>query len=58
VVTSELFPTSHFQHVVIISIREQISILAYLKAGLEAGAKAEAEARQAAMQNTVFMVKK
>ena len=31
-------------------------MLAYLKAGLEAGTKAEAEAKQAAMQKTVFMV--
>ena len=28
----------------------------YLKAGLETGAKAEADAKQAAMQKTVFMV--
>ena len=30
----------------------------YLKAGLEAGAKAEAEANEAAMQKKVFMVDK
>ena len=32
------------------------SAISYLKAGLEAGMKAEAEARQVAMQNAVFMV--
>lgn len=46
-----------FLGVVIISLLAEIPIFAYLKAGLEAGTKAEAEARHAAMQNTVFMVK-
>jgi hypothetical protein len=43
-----------FVSLMLISTRNSMS--AYLKAGLDAGTKAEAEAKQAAMQKTVFIV--
>ena len=40
----------------IASAKKSIHRFSYLKAGLETGAKAEADAKQAAIQKAVFMV--
>jgi arginine decarboxylase-like protein len=48
--------STHKQYDCLVLFQFQQGRKAYLKAGLEAGAKAEAEATMAAKQNTVFII--